>query len=194
MIGNILGAIPAVAGLLGGGGQQAGPQMTREQRRAQKAQLDALMRMMNLAKGYDPQKENQEAIDFAGKQAQSSVQNALSNLYQGWGGGQGGDSEFAVRAQGVTNRATDPLRAFAAEKASNLTADRMRMYQAVTGQSLGSLGTGYFQQPQQSMLPSAMLLSQAIRGMMPTKARGATGPSVDAGIDAIMGGVSGVRF
>lgn len=89
------------------------------------------------------------AVNYAGAQTQDTLTRALRNLnaeYRAGGGQPGADSEFNVRAQGMTNRVSDPLRAFAANMKANEFTRRMNAIigAAGAGGPAGQIAQTYF--------------------------------------------------
>lgn len=143
----VLGGLSLISGL-GGlfGGRKSRPSLeTRMRKQMTRQQLQAIMDMLKTAQAYDPAKEAQAAVDYSARTTEQTIKNALNNLYASWGGNQAGDSEFAVRAQGVTDRAADPLRAFAADRMSRLTPDKLQLLSSIVGLNAGGLLKGISQ-------------------------------------------------
>lgn len=109
----------------------------------------AFRRAFELANSYDPIAEARGSIQHASDVTKSTITSALKglegNVLSG-GGNPNNSSEFRVRAQGMTNRAADPLRAFIAEATSNPTLKKIQAFQSIIGGSpAGSLTSAYFQ-------------------------------------------------
>lgn len=118
---------------------------------AQEPIIQALYKMLNLAEGYDPGKETDIAVQRASDTTQHTLERALGNLnakYRVGGGTPGLSSEFNVRAQGLTDRVTDPLREFIANQRANEFAKKLAAYQSVNGGNPGNLASNFFQASQ----------------------------------------------
>lgn len=145
----------------------------------------ALEKMWSLFQNYDPAREGQAGVQQATAQTEETIQNALKGLradYAKGGGTPGQSSEYGVRAQGMTNRAADPLRAYLAEAAGNPTQKKMQMLMAVLGQaSPGNMSSTYFNAAQNAsalggpggdFTQVAQLISDAFRQKKPGMAGG----------------------
>ena len=113
------------------------------------------------------------AVNYAGAQTQDTLTRALRNLnaeYRAGGGQPGADSEFNVRAQGMTNRVSDPLRAFAANMKANEFTRRMNAI-------IGAAGAG----------GPAGQIAQTYFNMA-----NSYNPNFGAGLDLLAGGLGGI--
>lgn len=168
-------------GLLGMGqeNEQADRQSALEERglrlqeRLSEPQIKALERLFGLASGFDPIAEAQAGIQQAGRVTQENIDSALRgfNVSQAAGGATPGQSTAQhVRAQSMTDRAADPLRAYLAEKLSNPTEQRMQMFQRVLGSApSGNLADTYFKlasQHQPNYGGSLGMLGSGLEGIL----------------------------
>lgn len=107
-----------------------------------------LEKLMSLSNSYDPVAEGAAGVNQAKRTTEETIQNALKGLradYAKGGGVPGQSTEYGVRAQGMTNRAADPLRAYLAEAMSNPTQKKIQMMMSVLGQApAGGLTNAYF--------------------------------------------------
>ncbi len=120
---------------------------------ANKPLLEALTAMLGLAHGYNPRAETEAAVQRASESTQHTLERALGNLnakYRVGGGTPGLSSEFNVRAQGLTDRVTDPLREFVANQRVNEFSRKLAAFQAVNGGNPGNLASNFFQASQNS--------------------------------------------
>lgn len=109
--------------------------------------VEALAEMLAMARKYDPGRETQIAVDRASEVTENTLAKALGGLnarYRAAGGVPGLSSEFNVKAQGLTNRVTDPLREFVANQKVNEFAKKLAAFQAVNGGNPGNLAANYF--------------------------------------------------
>lgn len=130
---------------------------------SQKPVTEALYEMLRLARGYDPGRETDIAVQRAADVTEHSLDRALRGLdarYRTGGGTPGLSSEFNVQARGLTDRVTDPLREFVANQRVNEFAKRMAAFQAVNGGNTGNLASNYFQAAQNSANMSQMFQPQ----------------------------------
>lgn len=167
-VGAVLGGLQLISGLGGlfGGRKKKESQESRMRRQMTRQQLQAIMEMLNTARAYDPAKEAQSAVDYSSRVTEQTIKNALNSLYASWGGDRAGDSEFAVRAQGVTDRAADPLRAFAAERMSRLTPDKIQLLSSLVGLNAGGLLKNISNpQPQQNFGASIEAIARGLSSL-----------------------------
>lgn len=146
-LGAILQGVSGLAGLFGGG--RSGADRSRDEMLARQSELYRLL--ADAAQGYDPAREDQAAIDEAARSASINAGNALKGLnaeFRNSGGNAGMDSLFNVKAQGITDRAYDPLRSLAAQLASTRTERRLGALAQAAGGG-GSLVGQYMQAGQQ---------------------------------------------
>src|SRR3990167_191891 len=145
-------------------------------------QLDALKELSGIAKGYDPSKQTDTAVEYAGDVASKRLDTSLRSLRTMYGGGDPfGDSEFQVSAQRATNDALDPLKSFAANEKANEPMKQAAFWQAILGAPVGQISDGYFKaagtMPVSDAGPSAIMLSQALQQLFAKK--GGAGGSGD---------------
>lgn len=98
------------------------------------------------ADGYDPHFSDQAAAQYAGEVTQQNLKTALGNLnaqYRAGGGSPAGDTEFQVQAQGLTNRVSDPLRAFLANQEASVFPRKLAAYQAAMGAAPGDISGAF---------------------------------------------------
>jgi hypothetical protein len=98
-----------------------------------------------IARNYDPAKEDRYAIDMAGDVAADKLGKSLKSLNQDFavaGGSPTGDTAFRVRAQGAANRVADPLKIYAAQLASTETQRKAGMLGSVLGMG-GDIADNY---------------------------------------------------
>lgn len=105
--------------------------------------------LVGMAEGHDYGADTGIALNYAGDVTRDNLSRALRNLnaeYRSGGGQPGADSEFNVRAQGMTNRVSDPLRAFAANMKANEFTRRMNAIigAAGAGGPAGQIAQTYF--------------------------------------------------
>ncbi len=118
-----------VAGLFGAGGasrEQEG--YYREAARGLRRKNAALDRMSREADAYDPAKEDQTAVDYASGVAGDTLRRGLRNLnadFVAGGGSPTGDTLFRTKESDLAARATDPLKAYAANAAGTRFQRRM---------------------------------------------------------------------
>lgn len=113
------------------------------------------------------------AVNYAAATTGDTLERSLRNLnaeYRAGGGQPGADSEFNVRAQGMTNRISDPLRAFAANMKANEFTRRMNAILAAAGAGgpAGQIASNY------------MNMANSYN------------PNFGAGLDLLAGGLGGI--
>lgn len=124
-------------------------------------------------KAYDPSADTAASADYAKKQTADTLQKALGNLnaeFRAAGGSPTGDTEFRVRAQGLTNRVTDPLRAFLAEQKANEFWKKNQALMAAFGAPNGQILQTYSNMANNSngnagMMGGLGLLSNGLSGL-----------------------------
>jgi hypothetical protein len=133
-------------------------------------QFEGLTELQNLARKYDPARETELAVQDAAKVTGDTLEKSLKNLvaeYSKFGGVPGLSSEWNVKTQGLTDRVTDPLRRFAAERKTGDTQRKMAAWTTATTAAPGNFGDSYFKAASMSNVPSPMGSLQGIlQGLM----------------------------
>lgn len=153
--------------------------LSLEEQKAAREQA-AFDEAMRLYQNYDPVREAQPLIDNASKQTQATIEKALRKFntqYLTGGGTPGQTSLFNARAQGITDRAADPLRAYIAEVTANPTMKKVQMLMSALGAApTGSLSQAYWKAadraPSADYTPSIQMLAQVLQSL---QSRGAGG-------------------
>jgi len=184
-------AIPAVMGAVGL--YQANQQQNAARKEAKKAgdvskaigteQLQALMKLREIADKYDPKDSTRIAVESASGVAAQTLEQALRRMKVGYGGGNPeGDTGFAVSAQRHVNDNLDPLKLFAAQEAANESFKKAEMYQKVLGAPTGQIADSFLKSaalmPTTNPSGSLAMLSQALERLLAQK--GGAGGSGDA--------------
>lgn len=173
-------AVDPVSVGLGLAGIAGGKSARKNERRAIKGQEQLNNFLLSIMKdiyargqAYDPARETDSAVKYAGDVTRQNLEQSLRGLnarFRAAGGSPTGDTEFQVKAQGMTNRVTDPLRAFAAERKAGEFFRKLQALQAAfgapTGQMLSTYGNlaGYYGQ-QGGMGAGLGLLGQGLQGL-----------------------------
>jgi len=136
-LGQILGGIGGLAGLFGG--QKADPyaKASADSLRQRQSIIDQILAM---ARGYDPSKETQTAVDYANKQGANTLANAMGTLNQRFkvsGGSPSGDTNFGFMSQRTTDDVLNPLAQFVANRKANEFSLKMQPFLSVLGGSQG---------------------------------------------------------
>lgn len=163
------------------------------------------------ANGYDPMQSDQAAVDYAAKTTGAALKNALAGLnaqFRAGGGSPTGDTEFRFQEQGLTNRITDPLRAFIANQAATGPQRKVAMWQAAMGAPPGDISNAFDSASRMSAMMGQQYMNQANMfgqqgagsldmlggALQQIFAGGFNGSGANggaAGLDAITGGVQG---
>ena len=110
--------------------------------------LEGIMRdLYSRGQAYDPSVETQTAVDYSAGVTQSMLERALRSLnaqHLAGGGVSGGDTLFNMKAQGITDRAADPLREFAAMMKSQEFARKNQALMAAFAAPTGQMSSTYF--------------------------------------------------
>jgi hypothetical protein len=140
---------------------------------------EGLGELQDLARGYDPRAETTAAIADASKVTGDTLERSMRNLvaeYSKGGGIPGLSSEWNVKTQGLTNRVTDPLRRFAAERAAGDTQRKMNAWSQAIGAAPGNFGDSYFKAAQMVNVPNGAGSFQALlQGLMSMGKKGSGG-------------------
>lgn len=186
-------AAPAALGALGL--YQANQQNNAKRKAAEKAgnvsnavgmeQLQALMKLREIADKYDPKDSTRVAVESASGVAAQSLEKALRRMKVGYGGSNPeGDSGFAVSAQRSVNDKLDPLKMFAAQETANESFKKADMYRMVLNAPTGQIADNYFKSaatmPGADPSGSLSLISQALQRLFAQKG-GAGGRGDDDG-------------
>lgn len=160
-----------IAGLVGGKkAQKRQAKALKGQERLTRLLAGAVEEMLARARAFDPAQSTQEAVDFASSTTQNTLEKGLRNLgaklRQG-GATPGSDTEFRVRAQGFTDRATDPLRAFIAERKANEFFLKQQAFAQALGAPTGNILQSFGNMSQGGFDPSAslQLLGKGLGGL-----------------------------
>lgn len=193
--------------VLGGAGLFNQKRQQSEARKYQNQAADALgeerdfrNRIRKIAMDYDPSKETEAAVDYASKVTGDTLTKGLLDTnarFKAAGGDPTGDTRFNVSTQGLTNRITDPLRAFVANRKGNEFAQRLNAFQVALSAPVGQFADTYSRLSQMATpdLSGTMnLISSGIRGLMPGKSAAPGASPLATGSDqASDGGQSVVK-
>ena len=192
--------------VLGGAGLFNGKRQQSEARKYQNQAAEALgeerdfrNRIRKIAMDYDPSKETEAAVDYASKVTGDTLTKGLLDTnarFKAAGGDPTGDTRFNVSTQGLTNRITDPLRAFVANRKGNEFQQRINAFQVALGAPVGQFADTYSRLSQMSTpdLSGTMnLISSGIRGLMPGKSATPGASPLATGSDQASDGGSVVK-
>lgn len=96
------------------------------------------------AANYDPARQDRLAFQNATKEANVTLDRAISDLNHKYGGAPGSDTQFSVDATNSSNRVLDPLREWMANQIATQPMRKLQALESVFSAPSGQLSNTYF--------------------------------------------------
>ena len=148
-------AIPAIIGAVGlyqsDKANDAAINAGKPSKALDKMKLQAMQALMQIAQGFDPAKETDQAVGYAKESSAATLAQALKSLsgdYRQAGGVPGNSSAFNVSSQRTADNILGPLQQWIAGQRAQETQKKANLYSQILGTAPGQLGDTYYRQAQ----------------------------------------------